>query len=431
MSYQPVSAIMVSLWGTDVGAVASDPTSGFEVFEYAPAWQRRGIEFAPLTMPTRTAKHVFPALPRATFMGLPAALADALPDAFGNAIVDRYLATRGIDRSTVTPLDRLAYQGKRGMGALEFRPTRGPRERTASAVELERLVSAARAAVRGSLLESDVELEPLIRVGTSAGGARAKAVVAWNPATGELRSGQVVPPHGFEHWLVKFDGMGADDELGAGGDYGRIEHAYALMAGHAGIEMAPTRLLEARGRAHFMTQRFDRLSDGTKVHMQTLCGLTGLDFNAIGAHSYEQLLQASDALGLGGAARHQILRRAAFNVAAANCDDHTKNHAFVMSADGVWSLAPAYDITHAFNPRGRWTFQHLMSVNGRFAQIRRADLLAMADRYAIPDAKAVLADVGAALDTWPEHAKRAGVNGRLTDIIATDFTDLRRAQDRT
>jgi serine/threonine-protein kinase HipA len=220
--------------------------------------------------------------------------------------------------------------------------------------------------------------------------------------------------------------MGADDELGTGGDYGRIEHAYALMASQAGIAMTPTRLLEENGRAHFMTRRFDRLDDGAKVHMQTLCGLAGLDFNAIGAHSYEQLLQASDALGLGATARHQILRRAAFNVAAANCDDHTKNHAFVMSADGVWSLAPAYDITHAFNPRGRWTYQHLMSVNGRFAAIGRTDLLTMADRYAIPNATTALADVAAALDNWPTHAHQAGLPAHAIDQVAADFTDLRR-----
>jgi serine/threonine-protein kinase HipA len=427
MSYRPVNAITVSLWGADAGAVALDPASGFAVFEYTPAWRRRGIEFAPLTMPSREAKHVFPGLPRPTFMGLPAALADALPDAFGNAIVDRYLATQGVGWSAVTPLDRLAYQGKRGMGALEFRPVRGPRDRTASAVELDRLVSAARAAIRGSLSADEAELGPLIRVGSSAGGARAKAVVAWNPATGELRSGQVAPPPGFEHWLVKFDGMGQDGELGTSGDYGRIEHAYALMAAQAGVIMAPTRLLEEGGRAHFMTRRFDRLEGGAKLHLQSLCGLAGLDFNAIGAHAYEQLLDASDALGVGGAARHQILRRAAFNVAAANCDDHTKNHAFLMSPDGGWSLAPAYDVTHAFNPRGRWTFQHLMSVNGRFGGIGRSDLLAMADRYAIPEAGAALADVAAALDTWPAHARRAGLSGRVIDLVAADFTDLRRA----
>jgi serine/threonine-protein kinase HipA len=427
VSYRPVAAVTVSLWGTDVGAVAIDPTSGFDVFEYTPAWRRRGVEFAPLTMPTRAAKHVFPALSRSTFMGLPPALADALPDAFGNALVDRHLATQGVDRSAVTSLDRLAYQGRRGMGALEFRPVRGPRERSASVVELERLVTTARAAVRGSLSAGDADLGQLIRVGSSAGGARAKAVVAWNPVTGELRSGQVAPPPGFEHWLVKFDGMGTDDELGTGGDYGRVEHAYALMAGQAGIDLTPTRLLEEHGRAHFMTRRFDRLDNGTKVHMQSLCGLAGLDFNAIGAHSYEQLLQASDALGLDGAALHQILRRAAFNVAAANCDDHTKNHAFLMSPAGVWSLAPAYDVTHAFNPRGRWTFQHLMSVNGRFAGIGRADLLAMADRHAVPGARTALAEVAATLDSWPEHAGRAGLTGRVIDRIAADFTDLRRA----
>jgi serine/threonine-protein kinase HipA len=424
MTYQPVSAIKVRLWGQDIGALALDPASGFYVFQYTRAWRRRGIEFSPLAMPTNREYHVFPALPRATFLGLPATIADALPDAFGNALVDAYLARHGIAREAITPLDRLAYQGRRGMGALEFRPARGPRSEQASAVRLERLVTAARAAVRGQIGPGDASLLPLIRDGPSAGGARAKAVIAWNPATGDIRSGQVDAPQGFEHWLLKFDGMGRDSELGRGGDYGRIEQAYATMARAAGIDFPETRLLEEGGRAHFMVKRFDRTSAGGKLHMQSLCGLAGLDFNAVGAHGYEQLLQAVDALGLGAGARTEVFRRAAFNVMAANCDDHTKNHAFLMDETGQWRLAPAYDVTHAYNPTGRWTFQHLMSVNGRFAGITRTDLLAMAERYAIPEADAVLDSVRQALQAWPDHAAAAGLGEQATQRVAADFTDL-------
>jgi serine/threonine-protein kinase HipA len=424
MTYQPVTAIRVRLWDQDVGALALDPATGFYVFQYAQRWRRRGLEFSPLAMPVSREYHIFPALPRTTFLGLPATIADALPDAFGNALVDEYLARQGMDRQAITPLDRLAYQGRRGMGALEFRPARGPRSQQASAVELEHLVTTARAAVRGQIGPHDAALLPLIRVGTSAGGARAKAVIAWDPATGDIRSGQVEAPPGYERWLLKFDGMGRDDELGRGGDYGRIEQAYATMARAAGIDFPATRLLEEGGRAHFMVQRFDRTPAGGKLHMQSLCGLAGLDFNAIGAHGYEQLLQAVDALDLGAAARTEVLRRAAFNVTAANCDDHTKNHAFLMDADGRWRLAPAYDVTHAYNPAGRWTYQHLMSVNGRFAGITRSDLLAMADRYAIPGAKSALDDVRAAVKTWPEHAAAAGLTEEAAAGVAADFTDL-------
>ncbi|MDR1825889.1 MAG: type II toxin-antitoxin system HipA family toxin [Bifidobacteriaceae bacterium] len=424
MSYHPVEAVRVLLWGREVGAVALDPASGAYVFEYTPAWAAGGLEFAPLTMPTSTRLHVFPTLPRGTFLGLPAAIADALPDAFGNALVEQWLATKGVDRSAITPLDRLAYQGRRGMGALEFKPVRGPHAEKATAVELGQLVAAARAAAQGRLTDDVVSLRPLIRVGTSAGGARAKAVVAWNPADGDLLSGQVEAPPGYQHWLIKFDGVGRDTELGTGGNYGRIEQAYATMARQAGIDMPPTRLLEEGGRAHFMVRRFDRAEDGAKLHLQSLCGLMGLDFNAIGVHAYEQLLQAVDLLGLGAAARAEVFRRAAFNVAAANCDDHTKNHAFLMMPDGAWSLAPAYDLTHAFNPAGRWTFQHLMSVNGKFGGIGRADLLAMADRFAVPGAAQVLYQVADAVGDWPRHAAAAGLDSATAAQVAADFTTV-------
>ncbi|MDR1428526.1 MAG: type II toxin-antitoxin system HipA family toxin [Bifidobacteriaceae bacterium] len=424
--YRPVRAVWVRLWGQDVGALAQDPSTGFYAFEYHPAWLTRGIEFAPLTMPMVARVHSFPDLAQATFQRLPAAIADALPDAFGNAIVTEYLARQGVAAGAITPLDRLAYQGKRGMGALEFAPQRGPSERVATAVELGSLVQAARTAVSGQVGRGATErgLRALIRVGTSAGGARAKAVVAWNRDTGELRSGQVPAPPGFEHWLIKFDGLGPDAELGVGGGYGRVEYAYSLMARAAGIDLPATHLLEESGRAHFMVRRFDRGPDGGKLHLQSLCGLMGLDFNAIGVHGYSQLFGAVDALGLGPDARSEVFRRASFNVAAANCDDHTKNHGFLMDSTGSWSLSPAYDVTHAYNPEGRWTYQHLMSVEGEFANIAKADLRTMAVRHRVPGPRQILGKVAEAMSRWPEFAAEAGLSPDRAEKIARDFREV-------
>ncbi len=342
---------------------------------------------------------------------LPALLADALPDDFGNSLIDGWMAAQGVERSHITPLDRLAYMGKRGMGALEFHPVRSPAAASSTALSLSKLVESARRTVRGELGAdhlANAALAQIIKVGTSAGGARAKAVIAWNPATQEIRAGQFDVDPGFEHWLLKFDGMGADKELGGSQDYGRIEFAYHKMAAAAGIAMSPCRLLEENGRAHFMTRRFDR--DGNrKHHMQTLCAMAHLDYKQKASHDYSQLFQTLSRLQIGYEALEEAFRRMAFNVMAANCDDHTKNFAFLLREGEGWALAPAYDVTHAHNPDGEWTNQHLMAVNEKFTGIARADLLAVADRFGIGTAAKVLQRVGEAVSAWPDFAAEAKV----------------------
>jgi len=417
--------VEVRIWGDLVGAVAPDPRLGHYVFEYDPAWRKRGIELAPLTMPVTapSASFVFPQLAE-SFKHLPGLLADALPDDFGNALIDAWMASHGVRKSSITALDRLAYMGRRGLGALEFRPAKGGSTESQKPLEMQSLVETARNVLHGDFhgdTHTQAALANIIRVGTSAGGARAKAVLAWNPRTDEIRSGQFEVADGFEHWLLKFDGVGKDFELGTTADYGRIEFAYHLMATRAaGVVMSPSRLLEENGRAHFMTRRFDR--DGNrKHHVQSLCALLHLDYRQRGTHAYEQLFLAITELRLGDAALEQAFRRMAFNVMARNCDDHTKNIGFLLRGSGAWELAPAYDVTHAFNPKGEWTYQHLLGVNGRFDDIRREDLLAIADRFAIPHARRALDEIKLALARWPEFAREAGVPAEKRNQIAADF----------
>lgn len=427
MPYVPVDVIEVLAWGRRVGAVALDPASGFYVFEYSPEWRRNGTDLAPTTMPTNTAAHVFTTLPPGTFHRLPAMLADSLPDDFGNALTTAYLVNEGVSASAITSLDRLAYLASRGTGALEFRPARGPRARKSTAVELSELVLAARTAVAGTFGDEDGitdAVKHLIAVGTSAGGARAKAVIAWNPITDEVRSGQLPADPGFEQWLLKLDGVGADTDLGQSADFGRIEYAYYLMATAAGISMSECRLLHEGGRSHFMTRRFDRAADGTKIHMQTLCALGHLDFRLIGAHDYAQLFDMLSRLGLGPGARAEVYRRMVFNVAAANCDDHTKNFSFLLAKDGGWELSPAYDVTHAHNSQSRWTAQHLMSVNGRFAGIDGHDLAEVADRFAVPSPRPIVLDVLEAVDRWPDFAGEAQVSVDANAEVAANISTM-------
>ncbi len=417
--------IEVRIWDQLVGAVAPDPALGYYVFEYDPAWRRRGIELSPLLLPTRgtTSAFVFPGIAE-SFKHLPGLLADALPDDFGNALIDAWMAGHGVTKQAITALDRLAYMGKRGLGALEFRPARGSSTESQRPLEMQHLVEAARQVLHGDLrgdAHAQAALANIIRVGTSAGGARAKAVLAWNPRTEEIRSGQFEVADGFEHWLLKFDGMGRDSELGTAADYGRIEYAYHLLATRgAGIDMSPCRLLEENGRAHFMTKRFDR--DGNrKHHVQSLCALQHLDYKLRATHAYEQFFLVMTELGLGERALDQAFRRMAFNVMARNCDDHTKNFAFRLRQGAGWELTPAYDVTHAYNPKGEWTYQHLMSVNGRFDGIARSDLLAVAARFGVPGAKGLLDEVRAALERWPACAREAGVPEDKARLIAGDF----------
>lgn len=419
--FKPVQAIEVRIWGRTVGAVALAPNLGYYAFEYDRRFLKAGIELAPLTMPLAAgrAPFVFVDLPELSFKRLPALLADALPDDFGNALIDAWMAGKGIDKQKVTPLDRLAYMGKRGMGALEFKPARTPAMASSTAIKLSRLVESARQAVHGELGADHLTkaaLAQIISVGTSAGGARAKAAIAWNPATDEIRPGQFEVEPGFEHWLLKFDGMGADRELGGSQDYGRIEYAYYHMACAAGMTMATCRLLEENGRAHFMTRRFDR-EGNRKHHLQSLCAMAHLDYKQKATHDYSQFLQAVVRLGLDYAALEEAFRRMAFNVMATNCDDHTKNISFLLREGGRWELAPAYDVTFAFNPAGEWTWQHLMAVNGKFGGIARSDLLAVAERFGIGSAPKVLRQVRDAVAAWPEFAVQAGVNPVEADRI--------------
>jgi serine/threonine-protein kinase HipA len=417
------------MWGKRVGAIAPDPKIGFYVFAYEPSWRRTGIELAPLTMPLADTREtfIFSNLPEATFQRLPGMLADALPDEFGNALIDAWMARHGILKKDITTLDRLAYMGKRGMGALEFRPALGAHKESAAPLRMKSLVEEARKAIEGDLAKdahAEAALANIIRVGTSAGGARAKAVVAWNRKTHQIRSGQFDLAPGFEPWILKFDGVGKYAELGTGADYGRIEYAYYKMATHAGIIMTECRLLEESGRAHFMTRRFDRdvvKGRTVKHHVQTLCALNDLDFKQRGTHAYAQLFMVLPSLGLGDDATSQVFRRTAFNVMARNCDDHTKNFAFLLKQGGTWELAPAYDVTHAYNPKGEWTFQHLMSVNGKFKDITRADLLADADRFGVRRASDLLDEVRAAVENWPNHAKEADLSPSVSEKVAADF----------
>ena len=429
--YTSVPIVEVRLWRKAVGAVALDPRLGYHAFEYQPAFVRSGIELAPLTMPLTAASEpfVFADLPELTYRRLPGMLADALPDDFGNALIDAWMAREGVAKSQITSLDRLACMGKRGMGALEFKPALGPKaSKPSTTIELSALVESARRAVQGELdtdAHAQAALTQIIQVGTSAGGARAKAVVAWNPATGEIRAGQFDVQVGFEHWLIKFDAVGVDERLGVSQDYGRIEYAYHLMARAAGITMSPCRLLEEHGRAHFMTQRFDR--DGNaKHHVQTLCGLAHLDYRQKATHDVSQLLLTIDRLQLGYDAKEEAFRRIAFNVIAANCDDHTKNVSFLLREGGAWELAPAYDVTYAYNPKGEWTYQHLMSVNGKFTAISRDDLLAVADRFGVGTAPQVLRQVNEAVSSWPDFARQANVSGLEVTRIKEHLQDLSR-----
>ena len=359
-------------------------------------------------------------------------LADALPDAFGNALIDAWMAQHGMEKSGVTPLDRLAYMGRRGMGALEFKPARGSHKESAAPLEMKSLVEAARKLIEGDLTRdahAHAALTNIIHVGTSAGGARAKAVITWNPKTNIIRSGQFDAAEGFDHWLLKFDGIGKDSELGTGADYGRIEYAYYLMAKRAGIDMQDCRLLEENGRAHFMTRRFDRhVVDGKTIkhHVQTLCAMEHLDFKQRGTHAYAQLFIVASRLNLGDAALGQVFRRMAFNVMARNCDDHTKNFAFLMKQRENWELAPAYDVTHAYNPKGEWTYQHLMSVNGKFSDIESKDLLREADRFGVSRADDLLKEVQAAIESWPEFAREAGLSASASARVAADFRLLQK-----
>lgn len=426
-----VEVATVRIWDQDVGAVAWNADRDTSDFEFETAFLRQNLDLAPLMMPPRAGIFSFPMLNRNTFYGLPGLLADALPDRFGNRIIDAWLARQGRKASDFTPVERLCYMGIRGMGALEFKPAIGPRAKTAVPIEVGELTQLVAdifrhrtnwvVNLRGRRADA---LNTIIRVGTSAGGNRAKAVIAWNPETQEVRSGQALPPPGFEPWILKFDGM-VDTGLGGPQGFGRVEYVYHKMALEAGIVMNPCRLFEENGRAHFMTRRFDRDSDGGKVHMQSLCALAHYDFNAAGEYGYEQALAVIQRLNLGHPSLREMFRRMVFNVLARNQDDHTRNIAFLMDRQGVWSLAPAFDLVWAYNSQGAWTNRHQMTVNGKRDGFDRKDLLAVSKPYDIKGATEILDQVTNAVAGWSGIAKECGVDGALVKkIAATHRTGL-------
>jgi serine/threonine-protein kinase HipA len=411
----------VRLWGRTIGAVSLADGADAAAFQYDAAFAASGIEVAPLMMPLSSRIYSFPALPRPAFHGLPGLVADSLPDRFGSALIDAWLAGQGRRPESLNAVERLCYVGQRGMGALEFAPARGPGFRRSSIVKVDALVELAsqvlsnRTALHGSLErgQSRKAVEDILRVGTSAGGARAKAVIAWNPKTEEVRSGQVPAPEGFGYWLLKFDGVrgNRDRELEDPQGYTTIEYAYSLMARDCGIEMTECRLLEENGRRHFMTRRFDREAAGRKLHMQSLAALAHFDFNAAGAYSYEQAFQVMRRLSLPMSALEQQFRRMVFNVVARNQDDHVKNIAFLMDREGHWSLTPAFDVTFSFNPAGLWTARHQMTINGKQDQFTRADLKAAAEAAGLKRGASgsILDELCVVIARWPEYADRAGV----------------------
>ena len=420
----------VKLWGRTIGAVSQEPGDPYAVFEYDPAFARSGIEMSPIAMPLREGIYSFPRLNPQSFHGLPGLLADSLPDRFGNALIDAWLAREGRSAKSVTAVDRLCYVGTRGMGALEYQPVEGPKFPKGVAIEVETLVRVAsevltrRSAISGSFGKHgrhDALLD-LIRVGTSAGGARAKAVVAWNRATNEVRSGQVVSGSGFEHWIIKFDGVSnnRDHDLADPLGFGAIEYAYSLMANRAGIEMAECRLMEEGGRRHFMTRRFDRSDAGGRLHMQSLGALAHFDYNQPGAHAYEQALLLISQLELPRKAMLEQVRRMLFNIVARNHDDHVKNIAFLMDKQGVWALSPAYDITYSYNPVGDWTSRHQMTINGKQDGFSLADFekCAAVVRVSQTTVSGILEEVIDAVRAWPGIAAGVGVPQEVSDEIA-------------
>lgn len=422
---------IVSIWGADIGAISWIPQRQLAVFEYMPEFVASTIQLSPFTMPLSSQPFSFAHLAKPTFNGLPGMLADALPDRFGQAVWNKYLQLQGQDGSA-NAVDQLCFLGNRAMGALQFAPSTptslalAPPENdgekhildVAAMVELARQFFR-KQTVAGDSIATEAELDKrvftdLVKVGIVAGGARAKAVVVLNEASGEIRLAEAELPSGFQHWLIKFDGVCNDptDDSSEDVDYGLMEYAYFRMARDAGIEMSDCRLLQENSRNHFLTRRFDRTSDGEKLHMQSLCGLAHYDFNQPGAYSYEQAMEVVQKLDLGMAALEQLFRRALFNVLARNHDDHAKHIAFLMDSSGEWRLAPAFDLTFAFNPDGKFTRHHQLSLNGKLGGFVLQDFRDLAGKVDISQARAtaMIEEVSESVGLWPSYAAEVGVS---------------------
>jgi serine/threonine-protein kinase HipA len=421
--------IEIRLWGVRIGAASMTRDDPFASFQYADEFLDSKIQVSPLVMPLASEPYRFPELARETFHGLPGMLADSLPDKFGNELIDAWLAQNAREPSSFTALERLCYTGLRGMGALEFHPERGPRPGQNATLEIDKLVS-----LTSEILSRRTELDAnlstatrekamreILRVGTSAGGSRAKAVVTWNSETNEIRSGQVAAGKGFTYWILKFDGVSrnGDKELADPQGYGAIEYAYYLMASAAGISMCECRILEEGGRRHFMTKRFDRLEGGAKLHMQSLGAIAHYDFNRAGAYSYEQAFQVIRRMGLSVSDEEQMFRRMVFNIVARNQDDHVKNIAFLMDKRGSWSLAPAFDMVYNYQPTGRWTSSQQMSLRGKRDGFTLSDFRECAKLAGLKQRQSdvIVREIVRVVSRWPEYAEKAGVSVKKRDAI--------------
>lgn len=421
-----VDVAKVSMFGMPVGIFNWDDRYGVARFEYDPSFVGRGLEPSPLTMPVREGRvYSFANLGRETFQGLPGMLADSLPDTYGRALFDKWLSLTG--HTSSNPIESLCFLGKRCMGALEFEPAIDVPNRKGTKFELDKLVEVAKEALAekasfSANLEDDkrTAVAEILRLGTSAGGQRAKAIIAYNKETGEVRSGQVEAPAGFDYYIIKLDGVSAKTGMRETENYGRLEYSFYRLAKACGVEMSECSLVEENGRAHFLTKRFDRLG-GKKIHMLTLCGIAHYDYRLQGAYSYEQAFDVMRALRLSYAEARQMFRRMVFNVVVRNQDDHTKNISFTMGEDGKWNLSPAYDMGYAYNPHGGWTARHQMSINDKFDHITRDDLLIFASKNNIKDAARVIDEVCEAASHWGDMAKDCGVPQTMLDTVMSNM----------
>lgn len=419
-----VEVAYVNIWGGRVGAVLWDKAKEVASFEYDPDFIKTGLEISPLMMPLGREIFFFNNLNRETYWGLPGLLADSLPDHFGNQLINTWLLRQGRNPADFNPIERLCYTGRRGMGALEYEPAIEWRDSKSVPVDIAQLVELAETALgkqsklRGNLkVDKTDALNNILRVGTSAGGIRPKAVIAFNPRTREVRSGQLDVPPGFEHWIIKLDGvkgLGLGDPKG----YGRIEYAYYKMAQSVGIDMKSCQLLEEGGRAHFMTQRFDRTENGEKLHLQSLCAIAHFDYTAPGIYSYEQAFEAMRKLRLNYSDLERLYRRMVFNVITRNQDDHTKNISFLMDKSGNWSLSPAYDVIYSYNPGGLWTNAHQMSLNGKTDNFIREDLLETGRQAGIKKPQEIIRQVQEGIGNWERFAGDAGVSRENIEKIS-------------
>ncbi len=426
-----VDVAYVNIWGNLVGAVSWNPEKEYATFEFDQKFLNMGMDLSPIVMPLSEAikrkqpSFEFRNLPKNTFRGLPGLLSDSLPDKFGNSIIDSWLSREGRTPETFSPIERLCYTGKRGMGALEFKPILNKDIEKSVPVEVSKLLELAQTVINersrlntnfiDNTSASSEALLNIIRVGTSAGGNRPKAVIAYNKQTNEVRSGQVKASEGFEYWILKFDGI-KDDSLGNPKGFGKIEYSYSKMAKSCGIDMTDCELLKENSRYHFMTKRFDRV-EGEKIHLQTLCAISHFDFNSPGAYSYEQAFMVLRELNLPPYDIEQLYRRMVFNVISRNQDDHTKNISFLMDKNGNWKLSPAYDVIYSYNPKGEWTNQHQMTINGKRDEFTLKDLYKVGADQRIDSYRSIAKDISDVISTWPKIAKELDIKKSYIDEI--------------